>query len=84
MFEIKIELDAENFLKKLDKKQAEFILKKIYEIKHNPFRYLKRLKGHKLYRLRISEYRVILDVVVSKNKIVVLKIGHRKNVYDLK
>ena len=84
MYVIKIASNAETFLKKIDKKQAEFILKKIYQIKNNPFRYLKRLKDYKLYRLRISEYGVILDVVVSKNKIVVLKIGHRKNVYDLK
>jgi len=82
MYLIQIEKNAENFLKKIDKKDAEMILKKIYLIRDNPFRFLKRLQGQKLWRLRITDYRVIVDVVISINKIIVLRIGHRKNVYD--
>jgi len=40
------------------------------------------LKGSKLWRLRVLKYRVIVDVVVSGHKIVVLRIGFRKNVYE--
>jgi len=79
MYSIQIEKNAENFLKKLDKKDAELILNKIYAIRDNPFRFLKRLQGEKLWRLRIADYRVIVDVIVSMNQIVVLRIGHRKN-----
>ena len=79
MYSIQIEKNAENFLKKLDKKDAELILNKIYAIRDNPFRFLKRLQGEKLWRLRIADYRVIVDVIVSINQIVVLRIGHRKN-----
>ena len=82
MYSIQIEKNAENFLKKIDKKDAEMILKKIYSIRDNPFRFLKRLQGQKLWRLRIVDYRAIVDVVISINKIMVLRIGHRKNVYD--
>ncbi len=82
MYSIQIEKNAEDFLKKLQKKDAEIILNKIYSIRENPFRYLKRLQGEKLWRLRIGDYRVIVDVIVSMNKIIVLRIGHRKNVYD--
>ncbi len=82
MFQIEITETAKNFLKKLQKKDAEIILNKIYSIRENPFRYLKRLQGEKLWRLRIGDYRAIVDVIVSINKIVVLRIGHRKNVYD--
>lgn len=82
MYSIQIEKNAENFLKKLQKKDAEFILNKIYSIKENPFRYLKRLQGEKLWRLRIGDYRAIVDVIISMNKIIVLRIGHRKNIYD--
>ena len=84
MYSIQIEKNAENFLKKLPKKDAEIILKKIYSISENPFRYLKRLQGEKLWRLRISDYRAIVDVIVSMNKIIVLRIGRRKNIYDTK
>jgi len=82
MYSIQIEKNAEEFLKKLDKKDAELILNKIYSIRDNPFRYLKRLQGSKLWRLRIVDFRAVVDVIVSMNRIMVLKIGHRKNVYD--
>ena len=82
MYSIQIEKNAEDFLKKLQKKDAEIILNKIYSIRENPFRYLKRLQGDKLWRLRIGDYRAIVDIVISMNKIIVIRIGHRKNIYD--
>lgn len=81
MYLVQIEEVAENFLKKLDKKEKDMILKKIYSIRENPFRFLKRLQGDKLWRLRIADYRALVDVIISSNKIIVIKIGHRKNVY---
>ncbi len=82
MYSIQIEKNAEDFLKKLNKQDAELILKKIYSIRENPFRFLKRLQGGKLWRLRIGDYRAIADVYISLNKIIVIRIGHRKNIYD--
>ena len=82
MFQIKITETAKKFLKKLNKKDAEIILTKIYSIRDNPFRFLKRLQGEKLWRLRITDYRAVMDVMMSANKIIVIRIGHRKNVYD--
>ena len=82
MYSIQIEKNAEDFLKKLPKKEAEIVLNKIYSIRENPFRYLKRLQGEKLWRLRTGDYRVIVDIIVSMNNIIVLRIGHRKNVYE--
>src|SRR3989344_1141765 len=73
---------ARDFLKKLQKKDAEIILNKIYSIRENPYRFLKRLQGEKLWRLRIGDYRAKVDVIVSMNKIIVIRIGHRKNIYD--
>ena len=81
MYSIDITENAKKFLKKIPKKDSEIILNKIYSIKENPLRFLKRLKGYKLWRLRILRYSVIIDVVVSGNKIIVLKIGYRKNIY---
>ena len=82
MYQIEITETAKRFLNKLDKKDVEIILNKIYSIKDNPFRFLKRLHGGKLWRLRIADYRAIVDVIVSANKVIVLRIGHRKKVYD--
>jgi len=82
MYSIQIEKNAEDFLKKLQKKDAEIILNKLYSIRENPYRFLKRLQGEKLWRLRIGDYRAVADVIVSMNKIMVIRIGHRKNIYD--
>jgi mRNA interferase RelE/StbE len=82
MFQIELTETSKSFLKKLRKKDSELILKKIYSIRDNPYRFLKRLQGEKLWRLRIADYRAVIDVVISMGKIVVVRIGHRKNVYD--
>lgn len=82
MYAIQIEKNAEEFLKKLNKNDAGMILRKIYSLRDNPFRFLKKLQGNNLWRLRIADYRAVVDVIVSANKIIVLRIGHRKNVYD--
>ena len=82
MYSIQIEKNVEDFIKKLQKKDVEIILNKIYSIRENPFRYLKRLQGEKLWRLRIGDYRAIIDVIISMNKIIIIRIGHRKNIYE--
>lgn len=82
MFQIEITETAKNFLKGIQKKDVEMVLKKIYSIRDNPYRFLKRLKGEKLWRLRIGDYRAKVDLIISMNKIIVVRIGHRKNIYD--
>lgn len=82
MYSIFIEKNAELFLKKVDARDKDMILNKLYSLRENPFRFLKRLQGEKLWRLRIADYRAIVDVIVTAQKIIVVRIGHRKNVYD--
>ncbi len=81
MYSIKIEENAEKFLKKIPKKDRETILNKIYSLRENPFRFLKKLQGNKLWRLRVLKYRAIMDIIISQNNIIVLRIGYRKNIY---
>jgi len=82
MYSLQIEENAERFIKRLPEKDAEGILRKIYSIRENPHRFLKKLKGNKLWRLRVGDYRAIVDVIISMNKIIVVRIGYRKNIYD--
>jgi mRNA interferase RelE/StbE len=81
MYFIEIADIAERFLKKIPKRDNEIVLRKIYSLRENPFAHLKRLKGQKLWRLRVLKYRVIVDVIISGRKIIVLRIGLRKKVY---
>jgi mRNA interferase RelE/StbE len=47
----------------------------------NPLKYASRLIDSKLgmYRFRIGDYRVIFDI--EDDKIIVLRVGHRKDIY---
>lgn len=81
MYSIEFSKSSKKFVNKLDNNDSEMILRKIYSIRDNPFRFLKRLQGEKLWRLRIGDYRTEIDVVVFNNKIIVVRIGYRKNIY---
>ncbi len=81
MYSVEISKNAKKLLKKIQGQDAEIILNKINSIRENPFSYLKKLKGSKLWRLRVLKYRIIVDVIVSGRRIIVLRIGHRKSVY---
>ena len=82
MFSVEITETAAKFLRKLEKKQAEIILNKIYSVRENPFPHIERLQGQNLWKLRVMDYRAVLHIVISGQKIIVVRIGHRKNVYD--
>ncbi len=82
MYTIEFTDISKKFLNKIPDDDAEIILNKLYSIRENPFRFLKKLEGYKLWRLRVLKYRIIVDVIVSGNKIIVLRIGYRKNIYD--
>lgn len=82
MYNIEFSKTSKKFVDKLLKEDAEIILNKIYSIRENPYRFLKKLKGEKLWRLRIGNYRAIVDVIISMNKIIVVRIGHRKNIHN--
>lgn len=82
MYSIEFTKQAQKFFNKLSDRDAKIVGEKIESIKQNPFRFLKKLQGQKLWRLRVLKYRIIVDVVILKNKIIVLTIGHRKNIYN--
>ena len=66
---------------KLEKETQERIIKALERIRIRPETHVKKLVGDPGYRLRVGEYRVILDIIKDKLIILVIKIGHRKNVY---
>lgn len=56
----------------------------LLRFKDNPLQYAERLTNPELggYRFRIGDYRVIFDI--EGNDIVVLRTGHRKEIYKRK
>jgi mRNA interferase RelE/StbE len=90
-FNIEVEKVAEKQLQKLDKSAQKQIvdfldelLVKINVYNINPFSLGKPLMGnHKgLYRFRTGNYRLIGKIEQSQLVIYILKIGHRKDIYE--
>jgi mRNA interferase RelE/StbE len=69
-------------LKKLDRETGQRIISALERIRIRPESYVKKLVGYEGYRLRAGDYRVIMDLDKERLIILVLKIGHRRNVYD--
>ncbi len=76
--------EARKKLLKLPDEIRSRIIAKINFLKPNPFNDLKRLQGDKLWRLRVGEYRAIIDVIVKGKELIILGVGHRRNVYKKK
>ena len=68
-------------LKKLDRPVQERIIATLERIRIRPEAHVTRLVGDPGYRLRVGEYRVILDIDKGRLLILVLKVGHRKRIY---
>lgn len=70
-------------LHKLEPIVARRIVKLVKEFSIDPqSKEIKRLKGESAFRLRAGDYRIIIDIDDGKKNINVLRIGHRKNIYD--
>jgi mRNA interferase RelE/StbE len=83
MFNVEWKENAVRELSKLEKGISLRIYKKVDELKEN-FNHadIKRLKNSNLFRLRVGDYRVLFEV--NSTTIIILKIGHRKNIYDVR
>ena len=82
MYKLVFEKKALRNLNKLDVLVKKRIWNKLQECKNNPFVFLKPLVQIKGFKLRVGDYRIIIDVREEIRVLNVLKIGHRKNVYE--
>lgn len=78
--------EFEDSLRKLDKSIARRILVKLYGLCEldEPQARCKALAGPLagLWRMRVGDYRVLLDIRRGELVIVALDVGHRSSVYD--
>ncbi len=74
--------EALSILENLDPAIAKRILSRIEQASKKPTHFFVRLKGSNNYKLRAGDCRAIALLDFSQEKIFVITIGHRKNVYD--
>jgi len=82
MYELIFDKRALRELGRLDDATKNRIWKKLQECKIEPFRFLEPLIKIRGFKLRVGDYRIILDVREEVRILNVLKVGHRKNIYD--
>lgn len=70
-------------MERLDRSIAKRIYEKVDQLQQDPERYVEKLVRYPYYRLRVGDYRVILDIQHDLVRILILRVGHRSNVYDL-
>jgi mRNA interferase RelE/StbE len=71
---------ALSFLKKLPKKISERIFNKVESIKENPFHFLEHYEGE-YYKLRIGDYRALIDINFEKKVLIVQVLDKRGRIY---
>ena len=82
-FQIELSPGAARDLRKLDSAIQIKLGKAIDKLTKNPFPTgFRKLTGEKdLYRYRVGDYRIIYQFIAGKVIILVLRIGHRKDIY---
>ncbi len=81
MYKVLLTDKAVKNLNKLDINTSKIIKSKLLEYSKEPFSHARKLSKISIgtYRFRVGDYRIIFDI--DKDNIVVLKIGHRKEIY---
>ncbi len=81
MYEIFFSEIAKKQFLKLEKEIQKRILTSLDRIKIRPEAYVTKLIGDASYRLRVGDYRVLMDIDHGKLIILIIKVGHRRNIY---
>lgn len=82
-YEVEITRSADKQLRKLPRPDQQRVMRTVLALAEDPFpRGTRKLSGYDdVYRVRAGRYRILYSVSESTLIIIVLKIGHRRDVY---
>jgi len=81
-YEVGITEPAKKQLGKLDKLTQDRIVAVLERISIRPGAYVSKLRGDVSFKLRVGDYRILMEIDWTEQRILVHKVAHRKNVYD--
>jgi mRNA interferase RelE/StbE len=81
MFRVLLTERAKKQLRKLDSTTQNRIIAVLERIRMRPFAHIKAVVGESCYRVRAGDYRILIDIQQGELIILVLEVGHRKNIY---
>lgn len=80
-FEVELTELARAKLRKQDPQTRNRIIRKLEQAAENPSRFLQKLGSVESFKLRVGDYRIILDVDWDRKILFVLTLGHRSVIY---
>jgi mRNA interferase RelE/StbE len=81
-FEIVLDPRVSKALKKLDDANKARIKKALGELASDPYKAGEAIHPAQYRKIKTGDYRAIYEIDTEKNQVIVVFIGHRKNVYD--
>ena len=72
---------AKKSIQKLPEKVKSRIEAALLRIQTRPFDFVEKMTNHPFFKLRVGEYRIILDIRDNELIILVVEAGHRRNIY---
>ena len=81
-FKVLLHPKAVKALQKLDDQIKTMLKKTLSELKGDPYKAGEPLHPSEYWKIKAGDYRAIYEINPSKKEVIVLLVGHRKNVYD--
>ncbi len=72
---------VDRFIDKLEHSVAQRIRTKLRLLRDEPFRFLEHHEGADVFKLRIGDYRALIDMDSTKRIVYVRHLDHRKRIY---
>ncbi len=72
---------AQKMLARLPPEMQERIIDQVESIAEEPFAYVRKVEGSPYHRLRVGDYRVVMQITASHLTIYVVRVALRKNAY---
>jgi mRNA interferase RelE/StbE len=84
-FEIHLSSRSHKFLKTVDRTTYDRIVRKIEALANDPFLSdAKKIMGskEKIYRVRVGNHRILYEIYLDKNAVLIVNIDKRSRIYD--
>ncbi|MBS3772912.1 MAG: type II toxin-antitoxin system RelE/ParE family toxin [Candidatus Thermoplasmatota archaeon] len=80
-YKVKLHPNVAKFLEKASRDIADRVKDKLRQIRENPFHYLEHYAGEDVHKLRIGDYRALIDVDTRHHILYVQVIDRRDRIY---
>ena len=80
-YKIQLKRSVEKDISAYDKNIRQRLIRAIYKLQTNPYRNSKKLYGTEFYRTRVGNYRIIFEIIKKDSRLVIYKVGHRRDIY---